>query len=226
MFCILQDLEIFGSECPRPTQIVFIPVELDGKEPRLLLGYILIPMANEQLIIDQGTISSILPFLVVLFDGTQVVVWIHVGRKDQNVLQVILLFRACVDLLASSELEVRGAGSSGEAAHEIRRPRDPNEGRKTGGQGRRVVIQRDRVDVLVDHMGQSSRVEPECVASVNEGELDGADCRVKRRDVDGLVRSGGYIDGGTLCVNTANCNPAFLKTPTFSSQTSTGRPEL
>ena len=177
MICSLQEVDEVGTKSPLPVRAL---AELNTEERRSLRSDPSIPVALERFVVDERSVASILPSLIVLLHLLQVSILVHVVREDEG---------ASLGRVA----EVGGRVGR-ELADVLRGVREDEASRRLDLDGDGVEVD-DLVLVgaLDDGVSEGTVVQPECFAATCKGEFDGSDGSLDSGDMDSLaIPDGAY----------------------------------
>ena len=81
MICSLQEVDEVGTKSPLPVRAL---AELNAEERRSLRADPGIPVPLERFVVDERSVASVLPSLIVLLHLLQVSILVHVVREDEG----------------------------------------------------------------------------------------------------------------------------------------------
>jgi hypothetical protein len=139
-------------------------------------------MSLVRVVIYKGGVPAVLPFIVVLGNFDQVPILVDVFREDEHA--------------GLGRVTKAGWRRSREFANEHGRVRSHIEA--FVGEKDRDGVEARRLAFLVGNdVCDSAVIEPECLSTVSQGNLDWLDVGLERRDEDGFVVSvQGSVSGG------------------------------
>lgn len=123
-------------------------------------------------VVNKSRSASVVPFVIVTFDGSEVAIGVHIIREYK-------LSRACIVFEVGRR----------------RRRENSNQHRRAGGSEFRLVVdlqgvQLQLVSVLIlDSVGYSASIKPECFASFSQRDLEGRSRGRESCDIDRLFGS-------------------------------------